>query len=466
MKRYFNKLKKLIYSDPESNCVILSDQYSNVKLNIDNTNEKFKVLNDIYTPNVNTSSILINNTNLTIGNNDNSINLKGNIGINSINENLSVDVNTTDGIKISKGTTNERPTYLEKGIIRYNTELDQFEGYGSGNVWGSLGGSKDVNQDTFIRTEKTAGVDNNEIEFYTSNIERMIIKDDGKIGIGTNNPNGIFEIYNKLLITENKIEFKKQLLPYENDTLNIGDIDKKISELFLAKDSVWIDDLHHFIVENDELKLTKRKTNIVPQTILDLGGTESEILTFTSKNYLSNISSTEWLQYAKTFDNNITLKSIFNNEINLKSSAYTWYIDNQNIILNKNNIGIGTTQPNVSVDINKTDAIKIPKGTTNERPILPEKGYIRYNTELDQFEGYGAGNAWGTLGGITDVNQDTFIRTEKAAGVNNDEIEFYTSNVERMIIKDDGKVGINVSFSYGNNCFLNSILFSVINNLL
>jgi hypothetical protein len=53
--------------------------------------------------------------------------------------------------------------------------------------------------------------------------------------------------------------------------------------------------------------------------------------------------------------------------------------------------------------INRTDAIKIPKGTTEERPIEPIKGYICYNSELDQFEGYGAGNEWGTLGGVIDV---------------------------------------------------------------
>ena len=55
------------------------------------------------------------------------------------------------------------------------------------------------------------------------------------------------------------------------------------------------------------------------------------------------------------------------------------------------------------------------------------KGYIRYNTTTDQFEGFGAGNAWGSLGGVVDVDQDTYISAENSAGSDNDELKFFTS---------------------------------------
>jgi len=42
--------------------------------------------------------------------------------------------------------------------------------------------------------------------------------------------------------------------------------------------------------------------------------------------------------------------------------------------------------------------LKIPTGDTNSRPSNPNVGYIRYNTEISQFEGYGPGNSWGSLG--------------------------------------------------------------------
>jgi hypothetical protein len=46
--------------------------------------------------------------------------------------------------------------------------------------------------------------------------------------------------------------------------------------------------------------------------------------------------------------------------------------------------------------------LSIPSGDTDGRPAEPQLGYIRYNSETSQFEGYGAGNSWGSLGG--DVN--------------------------------------------------------------
>ena len=114
------------------------------------------------------------------------------------------------------------------------------------------------------------------------------------------------------------------------------------------------------------------------------------------------------------------------------------------IIKKDGRVGIGTQDPKVYLEINTTDGIKIPSGTEIQRPagINLIKGTIRYNTDTNQFEGYGAGNNWGTLGGVKDVNNDTFISAESAPGVNNDELRFITSNIEKMIIKTDGKVGI------------------------
>ena len=452
-KNYISSINSLIHvgNHNEKNHIIITDDYDAALANNKNDliNSQLRVLKNIWTPKLSVNEITTteNSNILKIGQEDKCINLINKIGINTEQPIVSLDINNTDGIKIPIGLTNQRPSIVEKGIIRYNSELDQFEGYGVGNNWGSLGGVIDSNQDTFIRAERIPGLDNNELEFYTSSNERMIIKADGKVGIGTSNPRGVFEINNKLLIDEEKIEFSKSLIPNENNTLNIGSAKNTISELFLAKDSIWIDDLHHLIVKNGDVKFTKRKTNVVPESILTLGGNESNVLTFTSKSDLSNINLTEWLNYGKTLDSNLKLKEIFNNESEIKQNVYTWIENNNDIYFNNqySNIGIGTTNPTVSLDINRTDAIKIPIGSSNERPTYLQKGLIRFNTDLDQFEGYGVGNNWGSLGGVKDVNQDTFIRAERSPGLDNNELEFYTSNNERMIIKDDGKIGINVS---------------------
>lgn len=43
-------------------------------------------------------------------------------------------------------------------------------------------------------------------------------------------------------------------------------------------------------------------------------------------------------------------------------------------------------------------AAKLPAGTTAERPSTPVEGHIRFNTTLEQYEGYN-GTSWGTIGG-------------------------------------------------------------------
>jgi hypothetical protein len=112
------------------------------------------------------------------------------------------------------------------------------------------------------------------------------------------------------------------------------------------------------------------------------------------------------------------LDNIWTPTINLNNIVSTYdcniiNIGSNNTILQLNNkVGIGTDNPFVSLDISyKTDALKLPKGNNLERSNINasdvnDRGLIRYNTELDQFEGYGAGNAWGSLGGVENKNTD------------------------------------------------------------
>jgi hypothetical protein len=104
-----------------------------------------------------------------------------------------------------------------------------------------------------------------------------------------------------------------------------------------------------------------------------------------------------------------------------------------------------TDPSNVALDINATSGIKIPKGNTAERPNgNPDiSGIIRYNTQTQQFEGYAT--AWQGLGGVIDVNQDTYIIAEDYPTADNNEIKMYTLNVERLRIDACGNVQLKES---------------------
>jgi hypothetical protein len=95
----------------------------------------------------------------------------------------------TTAIKVPVGTSAQRPgetgitTPEAQGQIRYNTSDSTFEGY-DGTNWGSLGGVKDVDQDTLIRPETSAGADNDELDFLTAGTQRMQIGATGDLGFG------------------------------------------------------------------------------------------------------------------------------------------------------------------------------------------------------------------------------------------------------------------------------------------
>ena len=57
--------------------------------------------------------------------------------------------------------------------------------------------------------------------------------------------------------------------------------------------------------------------------------------------------------------------------------------------------------------------------------------------QLIQFEGYD-GTAWAPLGGVRDGDQDTYIIAETGPSADNDDLDFYTANVQRLQIDQDG----------------------------
>ena len=99
-------------------------------------------------------------------------------------------------------------------------------------------------------------------------------------------------------------------------------------------------------------------------------------------------------------------------------------------------------------------AIVLPTGATADRPSSLSAGMVRFNSSDGVFEGY-IGTAWASLGGVKDVDQDTFIEAESSAGADNDELRFVTAGVtafkvdNNQAIKTDGTT--NLVFDIGGN---------------
>ena len=73
-------------------------------------------------------------------------------------------------------------------------------------------------------------------------------------------------------------------------------------------------------------------------------------------------------------------------------------------------VGIGSTQPRATLDINKTDAMILPSGTTAEEPATGITGMVRLNTTIDKLQFYN-GNRWSYVGGgsVSDVSPTNLI---------------------------------------------------------
>lgn len=102
-----------------------------------------------------------------------------------------------------------------------------------------------------------------------------------------------------------------------------------------------------------------------------------------------------------------------------RNANFFW--DNSNYRL-----GIGTTSPGVSLSVVGTDAVKVPVGTTAERPT-GSQGYIRFNSTNVTFEGYN-GTSWTSVGGGATGGQSDQIFFLNGQTVNYDYTVAATNN--------------------------------------
>ena len=114
-------------------------------------------------------------------------------------------------------------------------------------------------------------------------------------------------------------------------------------------------------------------------------------------------------------------------------------------------IGIGTASPSTTLHVSATDAIRLPSGTTAQRPGSPANGDIRYNSTTSTIEGY-ANSAWANLASgseLKDADEDTTVNVEPTSDL--DEIHFSTggSKVAKMAAStiELGVTGISTTAS-------------------
>ena len=98
-------------------------------------------------------------------------------------------------------------------------------------------------------------------------------------------------------------------------------------------------------------------------------------------------------------------------------------------------VGIGTASPATTLHVSATDALRLPSGTTGQRPGSPANGDIRYNTTTATIEGYSNGAYANLASGtsIEDADGDTKVDVETSSDA--DEIHLTTGGNQTAIFR-------------------------------
>lgn len=521
----------------------------------------------------------IGNTALTIGESTDSITGLTSLIVDgqAIFENATVN----NAFIIPVGSTGERPTPAT-GMIRYNTSDSRFEGY-DGAIWSELAGSvKDVDKDTFIRAETAPGSDNDQLDFFTANTQRLQVDSDGDFKYGSGLNKVVIDYETGDTLFEGRVQANNQVTAaslnvldlvtsgvvttgpqgelrssanlswngtnltivggitvdgdfstsggLSGDSLSVGNLQANtvmfVSDTgALSSNNNFQFDGSHMIVNASSEFRTAPTFETVPEDSVFVAGANGQIQGSSNLTYdgstlnvtgaldLSGQASIASLNVEDLTSGRVVFVGTNGELVDSSKLAWdgsTFTIDGSTDITGNISIGGNLTLGNEIVDtinvvadftsdlIPKDDntynigeagsnwqtiyvrnissnidvvkvaangAFTVPVGTTLDRPLSLEAGMIRFNISDGVFEGYG-GEAWASLGGVKDVDQDTYIQAESSPGADNDQLEFYTAGNRRFLVSNVGAIttdpGVDLVLDLGGNFNVgNSIITGV-----
>ena len=298
---------------------------------------------------------------------------------------------------IPSGNTSQRPLALaESGAIRFNTDTNQYEGYsGTSSSWSSLGGVRDLDGNTYILAELSVGSNDNTLWFYNDAI--------------------------------NTVKFT----PEYQEFVNV----KKVRSINVSAPS--------YVNWNASTPVTtgqylKYRNNIYEVITGGTTGTSGNEPTSTTGTNFTNGTAT--LRFFVSAVAPLTFEEI--SELRVAPLGGTSLVVNDELTLSTNVISTKINdlliKPNTGkkVTIDATTSLVLPVGDSNGRGA-PIQGSVRFNTTISQYEGYDGTN-WSSLGGVRDVDGNTYIIPELSAGSNENILYFYNNgnNTLRVTAND------------------------------
>jgi hypothetical protein len=312
-------------------------------------------------------------------------------------------VDITGALTLPVGTTAERPT-ASTGMIRFNTDDQRFEAY-DGTAWTGVGGVIDVDQNTYIIAETSPGANNNDLDFYTDGVHRLQIDQLGAFRFGDNLDKFVIDWLNGNTAIAGYLDVNGQ---GTFASVNVEDLTS--GRVVLAGVNGELE---------DDANLTFNGTTLFVTGNIDVTGN-----VIIGGNITIGNEDTDSITIASDFASDLIPD--IDRTYNLGMPGKNWNILHIDSIKSDDDV----------ITINASGALTLPVGTTLERPTATT-GMIRFNTDDQRFEAYD-GTAWTGVGGVIDVDQNTYIIAETSPGANNNDLDFYTDGVQRLQIDETG----------------------------
>ena len=349
---------------------------------------------------------------------------------------------------IPVGTTAQRPVTAASGMIRYNSTLSSFEGYGS--AWSSLGGVKSVDGNTYILAEATVGAGDNTLWFYnnatntarlstanltllqsttsTSSTTGALIVTGGAGIAGNLNVGSNAVITGNLTVLGASFTINSTSLSIQDPIVNLNTPSDLTPLTSATTQDIGLK--FHYYDTVDSAAFLGRTTsdgfltwysrgtdtaNVFTGTVYGTVKTGAMILANTTPATLANTgalqvwggASVSGNIVAQTHYGNISptpgLASIYSTGHIVPTANVTYDLgtsDNRfrSLYLSGSTIYLGnatiTTSSTGDIIINNTGSFAVPVGTTAQRSSV--QGAIRFNTTISAFESYD-GTTWNKL---------------------------------------------------------------------
>jgi hypothetical protein len=386
----------------------------------------------------------------------------GNVGIGTNAPGALLDIHSTGGfnsaIIVPRQAEANRPAGVN-GMIRYNTDSQKFEVYEGTwqNMVASGSGADNLGNHTatmqILSTTGTAGAPgysfdgdadtgvwkagDNQMSFSTSGTERMRVDSLGRVGIGTATPGSMLHV-------GGDVQIQGDLDVLWNISAGYLDISRGDPAAYVPNGAA-------------EFPYTTTHASIYNTSVTN--GNFS-LLELRNRNSSGNYQTAYIASVSTAGAGSYTPAVVFGQQIAGTAYAERMRIDSTG------NIGIGTTAPNVLLDINSTgstaSAILIPRDTAANRPT-GTNGMIRYNTDSQKFEVYegswqnmlsGGGGVSDNLGNHT-ATANIQLSGNYLSGDGNSEGLAINSSGEVSVISAQPTLNVGPSSAASENAYLN-----------